>query len=384
MSEPQDSINVQKKYDRTQEWNDAGFCGQGVNVWNMETIKADHGQTTTRRILDNAPDAKVHTYSHSMIFNGDGIKRDVVEVDGVEMPAADFVSKYGVNVCTKSVGGSTGIGKADSILYNGLKEKHKLAFFGSGGNDGSEGAGSSLAPDVAIWVGACYLYKGKELRMANYSGVGREGKFDIDFSDFTGVWTGTSFASPALAGKAALLKSRYGKDMSQEEIYKYFKFCTKDIKGTGYPEHGTYDVKSGYGLVIMPKIYQKYVTMKIGDKNIYVDGSMKQIDTEPIVINDRTFVPLRAISEALGAIVNWKFNDQEAVEITIDYRDDVVKLIEGKTTIWKNGKSKEIDCAPFVNDQDRTMVPIRAIVEILRGKVDWLEEERKVMFLEGE
>lgn len=380
----QDAINRQKKYDGTQAWNDAGFRGQGIVVWNMENM-TDHGETTTRRISDNALDVKIYTLSNNMTFNNDVISSSKIKVDGKIFTAEEFVKEYNVKVCTRSVGGGTGIGKADSIYFNKIKNENNVVFFGAGGNDGEEGAGSSLPPDVAIWVGACTLTKTGKPIMAGYSGVGREGKYDIDFSDFVGVWSGTSFASPALAGKCALIKSRYNIDMSQDEVYKYFMFCVEDIDTTTYPDENgsTYDVKSGYGIVIMPDPKRKYVTMTIGSKDYFVDGVKKTMDTTPILKDNRTFVPLRAISESLGATVDWAFNENKKIRVNIKYKGDEIILNENEKTIYKNGVATQLDVAPFVNTDARTMVPLRGIVEILNGQINWIEAEQKVMFLEG-
>ena len=43
----------------------------------------------------------------------------------------------------------------------------------------------------------------------------------------------------------------------------------------------------------------------IGKKSAIVDSAMIELDTEPIIINGRTMVPLRVISENLGAQVTW-------------------------------------------------------------------------------
>ncbi|MEI6531017.1 MAG: copper amine oxidase N-terminal domain-containing protein, partial [bacterium] len=41
------------------------------------------------------------------------------------------------------------------------------------------------------------------------------------------------------------------------------------------------------------------------DITIWVDGKQISADTEPFLFLDRTFVPLRAIAEALGQTVSW-------------------------------------------------------------------------------
>ncbi len=49
----------------------------------------------------------------------------------------------------------------------------------------------------------------------------------------------------------------------------------------------------------------KYVILDIGSDNIYVNGEKKQIDCAPEIVNDTTFIPLRAVSENLGYYVYY-------------------------------------------------------------------------------
>lgn len=50
--------------------------------------------------------------------------------------------------------------------------------------------------------------------------------------------------------------------------------------------------------------------LAIGLDTMYVNGSAVMLDTVPTLIDDTTFVPLRAVSEALGCTVDW--NDAES------------------------------------------------------------------------
>ncbi len=54
----------------------------------------------------------------------------------------------------------------------------------------------------------------------------------------------------------------------------------------------------------------------IGKTDTLVDGSKTTLDVAPEIINDRTYIPLRFVSEHLGASVNW---DSETQTITIYY-----------------------------------------------------------------
>lgn len=69
------------------------------------------------------------------------------------------------------------------------------------------------------------------------------------------------------------------------------------------------------------KLNGKELKMIIGDKTAYLDGVAKETDTPPTIINDRTMIPLRFISENLG----WKvvaelrdFGDREVLIVNID------------------------------------------------------------------
>ena len=57
--------------------------------------------------------------------------------------------------------------------------------------------------------------------------------------------------------------------------------------------------------------------MANGDITVVIDGKQIAFDVQPQLINDRTMVPLRAIFEALGATVDWD-NDTQTVTSTKD------------------------------------------------------------------
>lgn len=59
------------------------------------------------------------------------------------------------------------------------------------------------------------------------------------------------------------------------------------------------------------------VELAIGSSTMYVNGQPKYLDVAGQIINDRTMVPLRAISEAFEAIVYWD-NDTRTVRVYSD------------------------------------------------------------------
>jgi hypothetical protein len=118
------------------------------------------------------------------------------------------------------------------------------------------------------------------------------------------------------------------------------------------------------------------------DVTVFING--KQVDfpdQKPIIIQGRTMVPLRAIFEHpdVQAVVKW--NEEERTVTATDRA--------GKTIIFRIGENnfrvitglidelKTSDVAPVI-ENNRTLLPLRALSEALNFKVDWIEGERKV------
>ena len=108
------------------------------------------------------------------------------------------------------------------------------------------------------------------------------------------------------------------------------------------------------------------VVMTIGSNDLIVNNEVVSVeDAAPYVANDRTYVPFRALGEALGAEVVWD-NDARTVTYTLG-KTEVVMTI-GETTYTVNGEEKTMDVAPEITD-DRTYVPVRFVGEALGFKV---------------
>lgn len=104
--------------------------------------------------------------------------------------------------------------------------------------------------------------------------------------------------------------------------------------------------------------------------SVTLNGEYIQFDQQPIIINDRTMVPMRKIFEAMGCEVLW----DEKVEMIDVWRGDenLMTLWIGDSEMWTPGGLVYLDAAPFVMN-DRTLVPVRAISESIGAQVDWDE-----------
>ncbi|HOV79170.1 MAG TPA: copper amine oxidase N-terminal domain-containing protein [Bacillota bacterium] len=110
---------------------------------------------------------------------------------------------------------------------------------------------------------------------------------------------------------------------------------------------------------------------KIGDTKYTVNGVEKTMDVAPYLKNDRTYMPVRYVAEALGVSsdnIMWNQADQTVVLIK---GDRVVKLTIGSTTMYINGVAFNMDVAPELVDPGRTMLPIRWVGQALGATLTW-------------
>ncbi len=120
---------------------------------------------------------------------------------------------------------------------------------------------------------------------------------------------------------------------------------------------------------------EREYTVWISDEISIAVNDMKILsDVPPILVNNRTLVPVRLIAESLGAEVSW---NEAAQEVTVKKGSDIIKLTIGENVITKNGVPSTIDVASQVTD-GRTMLPVRAVAEALSCKIDWVDAQNLV------
>ncbi len=92
------------------------------------------------------------------------------------------------------------------------------------------------------------------------------------------------------------------------------------------------------------------VIMQI-DNNILFKGEEKiELDVAPVIVNDRTLVPLRAVSESFGLNVEW---NEETYAVTItSVTEDVT--VEGEISETPDGETSETDNTSEVDNTEST------------------------------
>lgn len=105
----------------------------------------------------------------------------------------------------------------------------------------------------------------------------------------------------------------------------------------------------------------------------WIDDNNKQVI--PYLENDRTMVPLRFISESLGANVEW---DEDSQSITIRKEDTTIEMSIHQQSYLINGQPRILDASPVILE-DRTFVPLRFVSEALQKSVCWLEDSQVIV-----
>jgi peptidyl-prolyl cis-trans isomerase B (cyclophilin B) len=116
------------------------------------------------------------------------------------------------------------------------------------------------------------------------------------------------------------------------------------------------------------------------DRELFLrNGEEIEIDpgqgTKPVLNEDgRTLIPIRAFIESIGGIVGW---NPEKREILLSLNHKTISLLLDKTDAYVNGELFQMDTKPVIIN-NRTMVPLRFVSENLGFEVLWIPETRKI------
>lgn len=116
--------------------------------------------------------------------------------------------------------------------------------------------------------------------------------------------------------------------------------------------------------------------IQITDISVLVNGKEVLFPDQVPYINEnsRTMVPVRFVSEGIGAKVEW---DSDNRMVIIEKDDTIIKLKIGENKADVNGKTVTFDTNAILQN-DRTMVPVRFISETLGANVDWDQATKTV------
>lgn len=121
------------------------------------------------------------------------------------------------------------------------------------------------------------------------------------------------------------------------------------------------------------KVCPLFYKSNISGIKMFVNGGLvefaKYDNVEPVIIDGRVLVPLRAIVENLGAAVLW---DESTGLIRIQLHDKLVDIYLNSPYAAVNGNQVTMD-VPAAQINGRTLVPVRFIGESFSKTVEWHE-----------
>lgn len=111
----------------------------------------------------------------------------------------------------------------------------------------------------------------------------------------------------------------------------------------------------------------KTIILQIGSTAALVDDQAIINDVAPVIHNDRTLVPIRVITEALGGQVAW---NEAAKEVTLTVNGKEIKMTIGKVL-------EKYGVAPVIIG-GRTFVPVRFVADELGAVTTWDDATKTV------
>ncbi|NYB73651.1 copper amine oxidase N-terminal domain-containing protein [Sedimentibacter hydroxybenzoicus DSM 7310] len=151
-------------------------------------------------------------------------------------------------------------------------------------------------------------------------------------------------------------------------------------------------IKAMAAVVVILMMLSLSAAYAAGELKIFVDDVMLETEVPPVIINGRTMIPVRAVSEAADCEVQWD-EEQKKISISAPHRaqplmymyldNPIVNLyVYNAETMETAVDQVEADAAPVLVN-GRTMVPLRFIAETMGFEVEWNEAEGAVYLGSG-
>jgi len=130
--------------------------------------------------------------------------------------------------------------------------------------------------------------------------------------------------------------------------------------------------QSDWAFTQLGQIYQQQGNSGV---SVFSNGSQLDFDVQPVIVNDRTLVPIRGIANALGISDNNVSYSNGTV--TVNNGSSQIQISNNGQQAYLNGTAYSLDVpAQIVNG--RMMVPLRAIGQMFNKNVQWYPSGRIV------
>jgi len=126
---------------------------------------------------------------------------------------------------------------------------------------------------------------------------------------------------------------------------------------------------------IEPIIFENLDNLPADHIRIVLDGQEIPMETKPQIIDGRTYIPLRAVSEGMGLMVKW---DEASRTITATNEESTILLTLDSKEAMVNAQAVALD-APLCILDGRVLAPLRFLQENLGYRVVWNGEARLIL-----
>lgn len=118
------------------------------------------------------------------------------------------------------------------------------------------------------------------------------------------------------------------------------------------------------------------IAFNVGDSILKINGVETEVETPYVTENNTTLVPLRVITEAFGAEVNW---DGSTQKITLTYPSVNIELQIGNIIATVNDHTEKLLESPALSENGVTMVPLRFISETFGATVGYDNDTQAIL-----
>lgn len=106
--------------------------------------------------------------------------------------------------------------------------------------------------------------------------------------------------------------------------------------------------------------------------NVIIKGNLLRIDEEPIIKENRIYIPIRDFAEALDFKLEWMDKQNTA---RLSNLETTIFIQSGREEIFLNGKSIFLDEKSFI-EKGKIFIPLRAVAEVLSQNVEWDQKNK--------
>ena len=175
---------------------------------------------------------------------------------------------------------------------------------------------------------------------------------------------------------------------TRPDMVYYYVVCALISEGNSLAgEDETYGPRSNEVMVDVhstppgPVADNGYILLQINNPIMEVDGHTVEVDpgrgTAPILRNERTVLPIRAVVEAMNGEALWGDAEQK---ITLLANGNRVEMWIDNKNYLVDGEAREMDIEPFI-ENERTYVPLRFAAYNLNCRVTWLYKTEEILIV---